>query len=55
MPTQYSDVADIFEKVVDFLELEGENLLRIRPIGMPPGPWEGTSAAWRRWWRRTKS
>jgi DNA polymerase (family 10) len=30
MPTQYSDVADIFEKVADFLELEGENPLRVR-------------------------
>ncbi len=30
MPIQNSDVADIFEKVADFLELEGENQFRVR-------------------------
>jgi DNA polymerase/3'-5' exonuclease PolX len=30
MPTQYSDMTDIFEKVADSLELEGENSLRVR-------------------------
>lgn len=28
MPIQDSDLADIFEKVADFLELEGENPFR---------------------------
>jgi hypothetical protein len=51
MPIQNSDVADIFEKVADFLELEGETRSGSGPIGTPLGPWEGTRAAWQRWWR----
>jgi len=30
MPIQNSDVAEIFEKVADLLEIEGENQFRVR-------------------------
>jgi DNA polymerase (family 10) len=33
MPIQNSDVAEIFEKVADLLEIEGENRFRVRAYG----------------------
>ena len=49
MPIQNSEVADVFNKVADLLEIEGENQFRVRAYGTPLGPWEGTRGAWRRW------
>ncbi len=51
MPIHNSDVAEIFEKVADLLEIEGENQFRVGAHREAPGPWKGTRAAWRRWWR----
>ena len=45
MPVQNSEVADVFNKVADLLEIEAETSSGFGLTGMPLGPWADTRGA----------
>jgi DNA polymerase/3'-5' exonuclease PolX len=48
MPVHNNDIANVFDEIADFLEIEGENPFRIRAYRNGAGTVRGLGAAWKR-------